>query len=97
MVLVLEIEETPSVTNDVESLLLKECVRPMFPIVKKNQKKNRHVGMMPLNFDACFLTLFSPQPVEYESHGGWGWRVLLKLKDLTDEPLDAKMFSSDRR
>lgn len=94
MVLVLEIEETPSVTNDVESLLLKECVGPMFPIVKTAVAPS--VGMMPLNFDACFLTLFSPQPVEYESHGGWGG-VLLKLKDLTDEPLDAKMFSSDRR
>lgn len=48
---------------------------------------------MPLNFDSCFLTPSSPQPVEYESRGA----VLLKLKDLTDEPLDAKMFSSDRR
>lgn len=97
MVLVLEIEETPSVTNDVENLLLKECVRPMFPIVKTAVAPS--VGMMPLNFDACFLTLFSPQPVEYESHWvvGVGGAVLLKLKDLTDEPLDAKMFSSDRR
>lgn len=47
---------------------------------RKKKKKTvvaPSVGMMPLNFDPCFLTLFSPRPVEYESHGEVGGVVVV--------------------